>query len=186
VRKGVGASLRAIARNLWRPWSTPFLNRARILCANAAQAILLEEGELTETRSIRAEARARAVDPLTGDIEVSRSRSAESDASFREERITVAIERLKQRHEFAVAREKELARLADRDAAERERDQLVEELKERYPQLAGELADLLGRIKANDERCRSRNTSRGGCGSRTRATSRRWCGSRRLTSRRRV
>ena len=78
----------------------------------------------------------------------------ETDASFRIERLTTALDRLKQRHEHAVAHEKEMARKAEVAAAEKERDQLVEELKERYPVLARELANLLARIKASDERCR--------------------------------
>ena len=79
----------------------------------------------------------------------------ETDCSFRIERLSTAIERLKQRHEFAVGNEKELARQAELAEVEAERDALAQELKEKYPRLAGELADLLERIKKNNDRCRA-------------------------------
>jgi hypothetical protein len=123
----------------------------------AEMAALIEEldRELTKTRQAGAEARTKARDPLTAEHEVTAARMQENDASFRMERLTTAVDRLKQRHEHAVAHEKEMARKAEVAEAEKERDQLAEELKERYPVLARELADLLGRIKTNNERCRA-------------------------------
>jgi hypothetical protein len=130
------------------------LEQPGISAAEIASLISEIEADLVLTRAAGDEARARARDPLTAEHEVTAARMQETDASFRIERLTTALDRLKQRHEFTVAREKELARQAEVAAAEKDRDQLAEELRRRYPVLARELADLLGRIKASDERCR--------------------------------
>jgi hypothetical protein len=130
------------------------LEQPDVPAAEIASIISELEAELTLTRTASAEARARARDPLTAEHEVVAARMQENDASFRMERLTTALDRLRQRHEHVVAHEKELARKAEIAAAEKERDQLAEELRDRYPVLARELADLLGRIKASNERCR--------------------------------
>jgi hypothetical protein len=126
-----------------------------VKAAEIAQLISELETDLAPTRDAGAEARAKARDPLTAHHEVTSARMQETDASFREERLTVAIERLKQRHTFAVAREKEMARKAEIAEIEEERDQLLQELREKYPRLAGELADLMARVKANNDKCRA-------------------------------
>jgi hypothetical protein len=55
---------------------------------------------------------------VTPDAEITIARMEEIDASFRIERLTTALDRLKQGHEQAVAREKELARKAEIAEAE--------------------------------------------------------------------
>jgi hypothetical protein len=130
------------------------LEQPGVAATEIASLISEIEADLVLTRAAGAEARTKARDPLTAEQEVTAARMQETDAAFREERLTVAVERLKQKHELAVTCEREQARKAEIAATEAERDQLVEELKEKYPRLAGELAALLGRIEANNERCR--------------------------------
>jgi hypothetical protein len=130
------------------------LEQPGVTAAEIASLISEVEADLVLTRAAGDEARTKARDPLTAEHEVTAARMQEIDASFRAERLTVGVNRLKQKHELALVCEREQARKAEVAEIEAERDQLVVELRERYPVLARELADLLGRIKASDERCR--------------------------------
>jgi hypothetical protein len=115
-------------------------------------AELIDEArtELTCVTEERDRARSKSLDPTTPAALVPGARGDVFEAEFAAERLTVAIERLKDRHEAAVVRERETARAAAALAAER--DALAAELTEAYPRLVGELVDLLGRVRALDER----------------------------------
>jgi hypothetical protein len=133
-------------------WIAPALEALDVTAAEIAALIRDLEADLAKTRVVRREARVRAIDPFTADSEVPASRAEETEATFREERITAAIERLKQRHELAVSREEEATRRAEIEIIKSERDALAEELRDKYPRLAAEIADLLSRVRANDTR----------------------------------
>ena len=72
---------------------------------------------------------------------------------------TVALDHLRVKHEAAVAHA-EASRLVSSHKVS-ERDALADELRRRYPALAGELADLLTRVRANNERVEAVNRSGG-------------------------
>jgi hypothetical protein len=72
------------------------------------------------------------------------------DASFTRDRMQEAVRRLGERLREVKAQEEQARRRAAYDGALIERDKLAAELAEVYPPLAARLADLAGRIAAND------------------------------------
>jgi hypothetical protein len=75
------------------------------------------------------------------------------DAEFRAERLAVALDHLRSKHEAAAARARDAERDAEVARVTAERDELAEDLKARYPALVAELADLLTRIRASNVDC---------------------------------
>jgi hypothetical protein len=120
--------------------------------ADVAALIQEVEKELQRLARERDKAHELSLDPLARSETVQQARQAASARSFDIERLTVALDRLKDKHEAACAREKEADYRARRAEILAERDALAEELRDRYPALTGELANLLRRIKENNER----------------------------------
>ena len=73
----------------------------------------------------------------------------------------VALDQLRAKQEAATAHAEAAARAAHHAEVTAERDALADELRERYPALAGELADLLTRVRASNERVEAVNRSGG-------------------------
>ena len=74
------------------------------------------------------------------------------DAAFSRDRLHEAVRRLGERLREVKAREEHARRRAAYQAALVERDALAAELAEVYPPIETQLADLLARIQANNER----------------------------------
>ena len=110
------------------------------------------KAELQRLKRELESARELSLDPLARSEVVIKARQDSSDLEFTIQRLTVAIDRLKAKHAAAVAQEEEAKRAALHAEVVGERDALVSEVRERYPTLTGELADLFGRVRDNDKR----------------------------------
>lgn len=102
-------------------------------------------------------ARMTALDPSTPREEVTSARQGMADAEFQQERLKAAQMALERRLEQARQRERDGVARAEYDAARQERDELVAELRDEYPNLARRLADLLRRVRASDRRIEAVN-----------------------------
>jgi hypothetical protein len=74
------------------------------------------------------------------------------DAAFQRDRLQTATTRLRERLQEVRAQEEDYRRRLAYEEAKAERDQLAAELARVYPPMEAQLADLLARIKASDER----------------------------------
>jgi len=111
-----------------------------------AEAAAVAAGEEAEA------ARTRALDPTIAAADLVAARREMEDAAFRRDRLQTATTRLRERlHEVRAQEEDHRRRLAY-DEARAERDELATELTRVYPPMEAQLADLLIRIKACDER----------------------------------
>jgi chromosome segregation ATPase len=115
-------------------------------------AELIAEAETASIACGEAADRARtlALDPAlsAADLDVARGRS--DGASFKRDRMVEAAHRLRERLREVKAQEEKTHRRAAYDTALAERDKLAKELAAVYPPIAEQLADLAGRIAAND------------------------------------
>jgi chromosome segregation ATPase len=121
--------------------------------ANSSQvADVIQEVEAAALSSAEAaeRARVRALDPAISAVDVAAARREMEDAAFRRDRLQEAMRRLGERLREVKAQEEQARRCAAHDEALTERDKLAAELLDVYPQLAEKLADLAGRIAAND------------------------------------
>ena len=109
-----------------------------------AEAAVIASGEAAEA------ARTKALDPTLAIADVAAARRASDDATFHRDRLNEAVRRLGERRRELKTEEERARRRAAYDAALTERDKLAAELAEVYPPLAEKLADLAGRIAAND------------------------------------
>jgi chromosome segregation ATPase len=109
-----------------------------------AEAAAVASGEAAET------ARARALDPILGAADVAAARRASEDATFLRDRLREGVRQLGERLRKVKAQEEQARRRAAYDAALVERDKLAKELAAVYEPIAQQLADLAGRIAAND------------------------------------
>ena len=82
---------------------------------------------------------------------------AESAAYAAGERLQVTVSRLRERLTEVQAAEEDDRRRAAYEEARAERDELAAELARVYPPLAAQLADLLGRLRASDDRIEHMN-----------------------------
>jgi hypothetical protein len=96
------------------------------------------------------QARDRALDPAQRAAEVTTARREMDDATFRRDRLQMAVKRLRERLLVVRAAEENHRRQRDYEKAVVVRDKLAQELTRVYPQAAATLADLLGRIEASD------------------------------------
>ena len=115
-------------------------------------AALIAEAEQTRrvAESDRDASHARALDPTAGADAASEAKRQTDDLRFEVERLESALEALRAAHKAAKAREADARRRTAYDAAKMERDALMEELRDVYPQLERRLADLIGRVAASD------------------------------------
>jgi hypothetical protein len=105
---------------------------------------LIEAGEASHL------ARAQAMSPLLSMDEVATARRLMEDAQHRQSRLEIAITKLRERLAWLRAQEEDAKRQAVYEKVEAERDKLAAELKAVYPEAAQRIAELLGRIVAND------------------------------------
>jgi hypothetical protein len=103
-------------------------------------------------------ARAQALDPRLEASAIDAARALLESAEFRQQRLTLAVTKLKERLNWLRSQEKDAERQAAYDKVQEERDKLAEELAKVYPPLAAQLAELLGRIAANDREIERVNT----------------------------
>ena len=103
-------------------------------------------------------ARERALDPALSSGDVATARRAMEDGAFRRERMQVAVTKLGERLRELKAQEEDQRRWVAYEKAKAERDRLAAELKEVYPAFAARVADLAGRIEANDREINESNT----------------------------
>jgi hypothetical protein len=82
---------------------------------------------------------------------------AESAGYAAGERLQVTVSRLRKRLTEVQAAEEDDCRRAAYEEARAERDELAAELARVYPPLAAQLADLLGRLRASDDRIEHMN-----------------------------
>jgi len=121
---------------------------------------LIQEAEVASAcAGLAAEdARERALDPALSAADVAAARRDMDDAAFRRDRMNSAATKLRQRLTELKAQEEDDRRRLAYENAKAERDKLIIELKEVYPQLAPRLADLVARIEANDRELQWINT----------------------------
>ena len=103
-----------------------------------------------------------ALDPATRPEAVTEARKAGEDATLRAARFDKAVEGLTGLLAAAKDRERRAANATEFAAAQAERDALVKDIAEQYPDLSGRLAALLTRIAASNSRIEAAN--RLGCG----------------------
>lgn len=130
----------------------------------AALALLIPEVEKASAQAGRAydEEAKRARDPSISDEDAARAGAALLDLGLKRDRLAAAIGKLKERE--SAVREAEIEAAIDREyqAAKAERDQLVEDLKTKWPSLESEMVELLRRMHASDARIGRSNASRSG------------------------
>src|SRR5215212_3056905 len=92
----------------------------------AALATLITEAEaaLTAAKAELTAARARALDPLAAASQVAGARGDMFEAEFRADRLTVALDHLRSKHEAAAARARDAERDAEVARVTAERDEL--------------------------------------------------------------
>jgi hypothetical protein len=101
-------------------------------------------------KEVAQQARTRALDPALSIGEVAEARRQDIDATFAHERLSAAVPELQQRLKELAAEKENARRWLAYQRAETERDRLAEELARTYPPIAEQLAELIGRMAAND------------------------------------
>jgi hypothetical protein len=113
---------------------------------------LIEEVEaaIIDTALAADKARHRAFDPVSTMNVVADARHEMDDAVFRHDRLNEVVKQLGQRLAELKFLEDDDQRRAAYDQVQEQRDQLAKELADTYPEAAQRIAELLGRIVAND------------------------------------
>jgi hypothetical protein len=114
-------------------------------------AALIQEAESAARAAGGAaeQAPTRPLEPATADAATSRR---EMEDGVRHERLQAVVSRLRERLTEVRAAEEDDRRRAAYEEASAERDELAAELARVYPPLAAQLADLLGRLRASNDR----------------------------------
>jgi hypothetical protein len=125
-------------------------------------AALIEEAQRARVAAEEAhgKAYARALDPTAGADDASVAKHEADDLRFEMDRLGSALDVLRRAHNEAKARESNEQRRAAYDAAKAERDALVQELREVYPDIERRLVGLVARVAANDAELERVNRSR--------------------------
>jgi hypothetical protein len=92
----------------------------------------------------------RAIDPLAAAAAASSGRQEAEDLRFEIERFEAALGALQTAHEDAKTLERDTRRRLEYERVKAERDELISELRDLYPQIEKQLTDLMRRIVAND------------------------------------
>lgn len=142
--------------------SKPFNQRLKDAIASGSSAIvatMIREAEETSAAASKAadEAKARALDPLLDDAEITAARKAAEDATFTMERMVQAARVLQaKREEFREAEDQaNLRKVYDATLARREA--IAERVRKEYPALANQLGSIVAEIVATDEAIRRIN-----------------------------
>lgn len=115
-------------------------------------AAILEEAIAADSaaRESYTQAEAVALDPLTEPDQVAAARKAMDDAKFTKERLANGVAALNKRLDDALKREQEEKRNAEFVAAAERQKAASACLRNRYPELAQEIADILAECAAAD------------------------------------
>jgi hypothetical protein len=126
-------------------------------------ATLTADAEREVERLTRAleQARQMSLDPRAFPEFVTKARRDAAELAFAIERLTTALDALRAALQTTRSREEESRRAALHAEVTAERDAIADELREKYPALAGELVELLTRIKASNGRVEALNRSGG-------------------------
>ncbi|MBL9067823.1 MAG: hypothetical protein JNN10_16195 [Sphingopyxis sp.] len=116
---------------------------------------------ITDAETRRDEQRAISISPTVSEADAEAAADEAARLDRRIVRMTGKREALTERLEELLTSERRRALEADYQAAKEERDLLVAELTEWWPQLQNAMIELLGRMKASDERCKQINQRRG-------------------------
>jgi hypothetical protein len=108
--------------------------------------------ELTAVNEACAAANAKMLDPSSGSAAVSKAKKELDESTLARARLSTAIDHLVVQLEAARVREAEAARSKLYEEAKAERDTLVEDIRQIYPEAAAKIVDLLVRIEAADEK----------------------------------
>lgn len=119
---------------------------------SAELATLLDEARTADHQAEAdiAVANTRALDPATAAVDVIGARKQVEEGKFNRERLGAAITHLEDLRREAERREKQEAHNARMQGITQRRDAMVTELREKYPSLVNELADLLARLSIVD------------------------------------
>jgi hypothetical protein len=123
-------------------------------------AALIEEVSTAVIESAEAVelARAQALDPRLATSAIDAARALLESAEFRQQRLTIAVTKLKERLAWLREQEEDAKRTIAYEKVEAERDELARELAQVYPEAAQRIAELLGRVSANDKEIERINT----------------------------
>jgi len=121
-------------------------------------AALIQEAESAARAAGGAaeQAPTRPLEPATADAATARR---EMEDGVRHERLQAVVSRLRERLTEVRAAEEDDRRRSAYEEASAERDELAAELARVYPPLAAQLADLLGRLRASDDRIEHMNAN---------------------------
>ncbi len=128
---------------------------ALILQAEAASDALAEviddaQDELEAAREACASAQARVLDPLSTSAAATKAKREAEALTLQIARLETALERLSRQLDKARAQEAEAGRRKQYDEAEAERDAVIKEFQETYPEAAAKIATLLQKVKTVD------------------------------------
>jgi hypothetical protein len=121
------------------------------------------EAEFGRVDANRTAAHSTALDPTTPARLIPRARGDIFELDFKADRLSRALTELRAKHEAARVQVEEARRRAELATVTNERDAIAAEINDRYPVLAGEIADLLARVRANDARTTALGLDRAEC-----------------------
>ncbi len=111
--------------------------------ADVAKLISEAEAELTALAGKVETLKATALDPMATEDAVKAARTELTEIDFSRERLTVALDRLRETHSTAQEREREASRADAYNTAKADLERTSAALEARYPQLAREMAEML-------------------------------------------
>lgn len=115
-------------------------------------AAILEDAMAADGAARESYARAEAValDPLTDPDQVTTARKAMDDAKFSMDRLANGVAALNKRFDEVLKAEEEAAWQVAMNAAEKRQKAAAARLRDRYPELAAEIAEILAECAAAD------------------------------------
>ena len=119
---------------------------------SSEMASILEEAmaAVGVAREAYAQAEAVALDPLTEPDQVATARRTMDDAKFSMDRLANGVAALNKRFDEVLKAEEAAAWQVAMDAAEKRQRAAADRLRDRYPELAAEIADILAECAAAD------------------------------------
>jgi hypothetical protein len=121
---------------------------ATAILADVNAAIIQRSADLAKIRET-------SLDPLITDLEAQRLRQSAADIGFEVERLARLERAVTERVNALRSEERRAADKAETADAISERDQLAAVIADRYPQIVGEMTDLVRRIEASDSRLKA-------------------------------
>lgn len=125
------------------------------------QSVIAEvEAETTRMQDMHASEVARSIDPSLTTPAAREARNNAADYEHDVRRLRASHELLSKRRQAILDDESYAQRVQRYDAAVKERDDLAAVIRDRYPQIAMEILDIVIRIKASDATCSAVNQDR--------------------------